>query len=61
MEHDFMKRGYLLPEGCKNLIDVLEKSKEPPEHPVLFLELPRLQKPLLFKFNPTKPFWKPSA
>src|SRR6266403_1313852 len=26
MEHDFMKRGYLLPEGCKDLIDVL-KSK----------------------------------
>jgi hypothetical protein len=23
MENEFMKRGYLLPEGCKDLIDVL--------------------------------------
>jgi len=61
MEHHFMKRGYLLPEGCKDLIDVLQKSKEPLQDPVLFLELRRLQKPLLFKFKPTKPFWKPSA
>ena len=30
MEDDFMKRGYLLPEGCKDLIDVLKlKSKGP--------------------------------
>jgi len=28
MENEYMKRGYLLPEGCKDLIDVLE-SKAP--------------------------------
>jgi Translation initiation factor IF-2, N-terminal region len=31
MENDFMKRGYLLPEGCKDLIDVLKlKPHLPP-------------------------------
>jgi hypothetical protein len=35
MEHDFMKRGYLLPEGCKDLMDVLKlKPKQEPEHPL---------------------------
>jgi hypothetical protein len=29
MENEFMKRGYLLPEGCKDLIDVW-KFKFPP-------------------------------
>jgi hypothetical protein len=24
MDHDFMMRGYLLPEGCKDLIDVFK-------------------------------------
>jgi hypothetical protein len=28
MENEFMKRGYLLPEGCKDLMDVL-KLKQP--------------------------------
>jgi hypothetical protein len=28
MENEFMKRGYLLPDGCKDLMDVL-KPKEP--------------------------------
>jgi Translation initiation factor IF-2, N-terminal region len=28
MEHDYMGRGYLLPEGCKDLIDVLERKQE---------------------------------
>ncbi|HWV98050.1 MAG TPA: translation initiation factor IF-2 N-terminal domain-containing protein [Candidatus Acidoferrum sp.] len=32
MEYDFMKRGYLLPEGCKDLIDVLKlKQKFAPD------------------------------
>jgi hypothetical protein len=34
MEHDFMKRGYLLPEGCKDLIDTLKlKPHDEPKHP----------------------------
>jgi hypothetical protein len=34
MEHDFMKRGYLLPEGCKDLIDTLKlKLHHEPKHP----------------------------
>jgi len=27
MENEFMKRGYLLPNGCKNLIDVLRLGR----------------------------------
>jgi hypothetical protein len=31
---DFMKRGYLLPEGCKDLIDTLKlKPQHEPKHP----------------------------
>src|SRR5271154_3850049 len=31
---DFMKRGYLLPEGCKDLIDILKlKPHHEPKHP----------------------------
>ena len=30
MDYDYKKRGYLLPEGCKDLIDVL-KPKTPPK------------------------------
>jgi hypothetical protein len=61
MEHDFMKRGYLLPEGCKDLIDVLKKSKQPPQHPVLWFDLWKLKKPQLANFKPAKPFWGPSV
>ena len=32
MNDDFMKRGYLLPEGCKDLID-LPKYQQKPERP----------------------------
>jgi len=31
MENDYMRRGYLLPEGCKDLNDVL-KQKQKREH-----------------------------
>jgi len=32
MENEFMKRGYLLPEGCKDLSDVTKlKQKQMPE------------------------------
>jgi hypothetical protein len=38
MDDDYMKRGYLLPEGCRDLIDVLKskvqhKQKPPPRAP----------------------------
>jgi hypothetical protein len=35
MENEFMKRGYLLPEGCKDMVDVLtpKKQPEPPVNP----------------------------
>jgi hypothetical protein len=59
MEHDFMKRGHLLPERCKDLIDVLEKPEKPSQQAVLFLR--KLKKPLPFKFKPITPFWKASA
>ena len=41
-----MKRGYLLPEGCKDLIDVLKLKAEPAHHhfsklPALFAQLPK--------------------
>jgi hypothetical protein len=29
MENEFMKRGYLLPKGCKDLSDVLKSKVEP--------------------------------
>lgn len=29
MEHNYTKRGYLLPEGCKDLIDVLKRKQKP--------------------------------
>jgi Translation initiation factor IF-2, N-terminal region len=33
MGNDFMKRGYLLPEGCKDLLDVLRlTAKRTPKH-----------------------------
>jgi hypothetical protein len=28
MEHDFMSRGYLLPDGCKDLYDVLKLKQQ---------------------------------
>lgn len=50
MERDFMKRGYLLPKGCKDLIDVLklkpnhELKHQLPQH---FIPLP----------SPLPPVW----
>jgi hypothetical protein len=29
MDNEYMKRGYLLPEGCKDLIDALRPKVEP--------------------------------
>ena len=28
MDYDYSKRGYLLPEGCKDLIDVIQPKKK---------------------------------
>jgi hypothetical protein len=65
MAEDFMKRGYLLPKGCKDLIDVLQKAKQPSKPPLLLFDLWKLWKRknpiILSSFKPTKPFWKPSA
>jgi len=60
-----MKRGYLLPEGCKDLIDVLNQAKQLSSLHPLFIDLSKLGqvvklahlKPRLFKFKPTEPMW----
>ena len=56
-----MKRGYLLPEGCKDLIDVWKKPKQPWQDPIPTFtpfDLWMLkEEPMLFKFKPTKPIW----
>jgi hypothetical protein len=33
MEYDYKKRGYLLPEGCKDLIDVMQPPGQPMQNP----------------------------
>ncbi len=33
MENEFMKRGYLLPKGCKDLTDVLKLKRRCVAHP----------------------------
>ena len=45
-EHDYMSRGYLLPEGCKDLIDVLKLKDQRvhyqlPKLPTQFAHLPK--------------------
>jgi len=58
MENDYMKRGYLLPPGCKDLIDVL-KLKEKKQQAMLtgLLQLPPLPK----VFGTTLKPWKPMS
>ena len=46
MDFGFMKRGYLLPKGCKDLIDVLNLPREGGEY---FIDVSKL-KPQVFKF-----------
>src|SRR5216684_4168323 len=46
MEHDYMQRGYLLPEGCKDLNDVLKRRQKRahyllPKLPNQFAQLPK--------------------
>jgi len=51
-----MKRGYLLPEGCKDLMDVLKlKPKQPlPYVPAHLIDLLK-REPQLLKFKPEQP------
>ena len=59
-----MNRGYLLPPGCKDLIDVLNlkaKLSLSPEKLDYFLEFLKRRKPKVLKFEPNPPLPKPSA
>ena len=60
MEYDFMKRGYLLLDGGKDVIDVLKRSQLKLAQPPVYLIDSSKFKPQLLKFVPTVPFWKPS-
>lgn len=51
-----MNRGYLLPKGCKDLIDALKLKSQQPSLPRPVLPLDALNlKPQLAKFKPTQP------
>jgi len=59
MEHDYMKRGYLLPEGCKDLGDVLKRKQERPQDllqklPQQFAQLPKGHGTMLKPLPPIK-------
>ena len=44
MDFDYNKRGYLLPEGCKDLIDVIEQKTAITERGfVVIVKLPEIQ------------------
>jgi HSP20 family molecular chaperone IbpA len=44
MDFDYSKRGYLLPEGCKDLIDVIEQKTAITERGfVVTVQLPEIQ------------------
>lgn len=43
MEHDFMGRGYLLPPGCKDLIDAMKFNAMQPSDFAHVLELSKLK------------------
>jgi hypothetical protein len=63
MEQEFMNRGYLLPPGCKDLIDVMNlKAKLSLSPPQLdyFLEALKKHKQFL-KFEPKQPSPQPVA
>jgi hypothetical protein len=60
MEHDFMSRGYLLPKGCKDLIDAMRlKATIFPEGSEPSFDISKL-KPQIFIFDPKHPL-KPPA
>src|SRR5215472_9206323 len=53
MDYDFMKRGYLLPKGCKDLIDAMKlKASLLPQGGENLLNLSKL-KPHAFILHPT--------
>jgi hypothetical protein len=45
IENEFMKRGYLLPKGCKDLIDLWKPKAEPASFTLQPRPLPRLPEP----------------
>ena len=60
MEHNYMSRGYLLPEGCKDLVDVLNLQRKQLPKPYFLPKLPgkfpNLQaKPIKWKKPPAPP------
>src|SRR5437764_9738213 len=59
MENDFMKRGYLLPHGCKDLIDVLNLKQKQKLEQNLFIkpskQLAQLPKGYQAMIKPPKP------
>jgi hypothetical protein len=64
MEHDFMARGYLLPPGCKDLIDVLNlkaKLSLSPAKLDYFLGFLKKHKPKVLMFEWKQPFPKHPA
>ncbi len=55
MEHDFMDRGFLLPPGCKDIIDALKlKARLLPEGAKHLVEVSKLKPQITFKFKPKK-------
>ena len=59
MEHDYMKRGYLLPEGCKDLIDVLKLKAKFAHHYFSKPPTPLAQLPKTYEV--IKPVKQPAA
>jgi len=61
MEHNYMSRGYLLPKGCKDLIDVLNlQLKQQLPKPYFLPKLPKQfpgahAKPIKWKQPPSPP------
>jgi hypothetical protein len=63
MDYDFMKRGYLLPKGCKDLIDAMKlKANFFPEGPEPSFDISKLESQLLIvdpKHSPQPPTLPP--
>jgi len=63
MENDYMKRGYLLPKGCKDLNDVLKRKQKRAKRarfpfPKLHAQLPKGWRMKLKPWKPTPlPLW----
>src|SRR5579872_2132356 len=57
MEHEYMKRGYLLPPGCKDLLDAI-KHKQTPVPEMSLDTLPLISKKHWVVYNPVSKTWK---